>query len=155
MNLAPLSVPAIVCAATMSGSVVAEPITAVRGLAARVEIEYAHRLRAREDQTPNSPILVRVSSARSADGTRQVIEFIGAGASLESGTADGSGKVHPIRTDFTTGDTVRVWCNSNCDRVELFLNGRSLGAKSMTVNSHLEWAVPYARGVLEALTRPS
>ena len=78
MNLAQLSVPAIVCAAAMSAAASAEPIKAVRGLAARVEVDYAHRLRAREDQTPSSPILVRVSSARSAEGARQVIEFIGA-----------------------------------------------------------------------------
>ncbi len=48
------------------------------------------------------------------------------------------------------GDTVRVWCNSNCERVELFLNGKSLGLKAMPANSHLEWLVPYRAGVLEA-----
>jgi len=48
------------------------------------------------------------------------------------------------------GQPIDVWCQSNCDTVELFLNGRSLGRKTMTPNSHLEWKVPYAPGVLEA-----
>jgi hypothetical protein len=48
------------------------------------------------------------------------------------------------------GKTINVWCESNCDAVELFLNGKSLGMKSMDVNSHLEWNVPYESGVLEA-----
>ena len=33
---------------------------------------------------------------------------------------------------------------------ELFLNGTSLGTKTVIPNSHLEWNVPYANGVLEA-----
>ena len=48
------------------------------------------------------------------------------------------------------GQPIDVWCQSNCESVELFLNGRSLGNKSMEVNSHLEWKVPYEPGVLEA-----
>ena len=48
------------------------------------------------------------------------------------------------------GDSISVWCNSNCDKVELFLNGKSLGAKTMTLNSHLEWKVAYKPGTLEA-----
>ena len=36
------------------------------------------------------------------------------------------------------------------DRVELFLNGQSLGAKEMPRYGHLEWKVPYAPGTLEA-----
>jgi beta-galactosidase len=34
--------------------------------------------------------------------------------------------------------------------VELFLNGKSLGKKTMEPNSHLEWRVPYQPGTLEA-----
>jgi len=48
------------------------------------------------------------------------------------------------------GQTVDVWCHSNCEKVELLLNGKSLGEKTMTPNSHLEWKVAYAPGVLEA-----
>jgi len=48
------------------------------------------------------------------------------------------------------GQPVRVVCFSNCDRVELFLNGKSLGAKEMPRNGHLEWDVAYAPGALMA-----
>ncbi len=48
------------------------------------------------------------------------------------------------------GQTIDVWCWSNCESVELFLNGKSLGRKRMEANSHLEWKVPYAPGVIEA-----
>lgn len=48
------------------------------------------------------------------------------------------------------GQTISVWCHSNADQVELFLNGQSLGAKEMPRYSHLEWEVPYQPGVLEA-----
>ena len=48
------------------------------------------------------------------------------------------------------GQEVAVWCHSNLDSVELFLNGASLGEKKVSRNSHLEWNVRYAPGVLEA-----
>ncbi|MEI7492900.1 MAG: beta-galactosidase GalA [Bacteroidota bacterium] len=48
------------------------------------------------------------------------------------------------------GDTISVWCNSNCESVELFLNGKSLGPKKMPLNGHLEWKVAYHPGTLEA-----
>lgn len=48
------------------------------------------------------------------------------------------------------GQNVSVWCHSNCDRVELFLNGKSLGSKPMPKYGHLEWSVPYAAGALQA-----
>ncbi len=48
------------------------------------------------------------------------------------------------------GQEKDVWCYSNCDKVELFLNGVSLGAKEMPRNGHLEWKVKYAPGVLSA-----
>ena len=48
------------------------------------------------------------------------------------------------------GKVIDVWCQSNCDTVELFLNGKSLGVKKMEKNSHLEWQVPYSAGTLEA-----
>jgi beta-galactosidase len=48
------------------------------------------------------------------------------------------------------GQEIPVWVHSNCDEVELFLNGKSLGKKKMERNGHLEWSVPYAPGKLEA-----
>ncbi len=48
------------------------------------------------------------------------------------------------------GEEVPVWVHSNCDRVELFLNGESLGAQDMPLNGHLEWTVKYVPGRLEA-----
>ncbi len=48
------------------------------------------------------------------------------------------------------GQDIDVRCLSNCQEVELFLNGQSLGRKSMAPNSHLRWMVKYAPGVLLA-----
>lgn len=49
------------------------------------------------------------------------------------------------------GQPVEVWCNSNADNVELFLNGKSLGKKDMPHNGHLVWEVNYEPGTLEAV----
>ena len=48
------------------------------------------------------------------------------------------------------GQEIEVWCHSNLDRVELSLNGRSLGIQDVPRNSHVVWKVPYAPGTLEA-----
>ncbi|MGA3094983.1 MAG: beta-galactosidase GalA [Bryobacteraceae bacterium] len=48
------------------------------------------------------------------------------------------------------GQEIAVWVHSNLDRVELFLNGQSLGAKDMKKDSHLAWNVKYAPGAIEA-----
>jgi beta-galactosidase len=48
------------------------------------------------------------------------------------------------------GQPIDVRCFSNCEEVELLLNGESLGRKAMPRNAHLAWSVPYAPGVLEA-----
>ncbi len=48
------------------------------------------------------------------------------------------------------GKPIDVWCFSNCDSVELFLNGESLGTKKMEKDSHLEWKVTYEPGTLKA-----
>src|ERR1051325_1639987 len=48
------------------------------------------------------------------------------------------------------GKDIEVWCHTNMDRVELFLNGRNLGAQDVALNSHVMWKVPYERGVIEA-----
>lgn len=49
------------------------------------------------------------------------------------------------------GKPIDVWVNSNADDVELFLNGKSLGKKTMPRNSHLQWDVTYEPGTLEAV----
>jgi beta-galactosidase len=48
------------------------------------------------------------------------------------------------------GQEIDVWAQSNCEEVELFLNGQSQGRKTMKKNSHLEWKVKYAPGTLLA-----
>ena len=48
------------------------------------------------------------------------------------------------------GEVIDVWCYANSHMVELFLNGQSLGRKTMPENFRLSWDVPYAPGVLEA-----
>ena len=48
------------------------------------------------------------------------------------------------------GRDIDVGCFANCDEVELFLNGQSLGRKTMLKNSLLQWTVKYAPGTLLA-----
>ncbi|MGD0207214.1 MAG: beta-galactosidase GalA [Verrucomicrobiota bacterium] len=48
------------------------------------------------------------------------------------------------------GEEIEARALSNCEAVELFLNGQSLGRKTMERNSHLTWMVKYAPGVLSA-----
>jgi len=48
------------------------------------------------------------------------------------------------------GDTIKVWAFTNCESVEMFLNGKSLGKKEVEKNSHVEWSVVYEPGILEA-----
>ncbi len=51
------------------------------------------------------------------------------------------------------GSEIPVWCYTNCESVELFLDGESLGVKSNRAPEelHLEWRVPYRPGVLRAV----
>jgi beta-galactosidase len=48
------------------------------------------------------------------------------------------------------GQEIDIMCFSNCGEVELFLNGRSQGRKTMEKNGHLEWKVKYEPGTLLA-----
>jgi beta-galactosidase len=53
---------------------------------------------------------------------------------------------------WTSGTKVNVWVYSNCDSVELFLNGTSQGSKSFASNTtaSLGWTVTWASGALVA-----
>ncbi len=48
------------------------------------------------------------------------------------------------------GQEISVWVYANCESVELFLNGASVGSQTVKKNGHLEWKVKYAPGVIEA-----
>jgi beta-galactosidase len=52
--------------------------------------------------------------------------------------------------NWEAGKIVDVWVHSNLESVELFLNGRSLGAKKVEPYTHLAWSVPYEPGTIEA-----
>jgi len=49
------------------------------------------------------------------------------------------------------GQPIEIWAYSNCDEVELLVNGRSAGRKAMERNGHCLWTVPYAPGRIEAI----
>ena len=53
------------------------------------------------------------------------------------------------------GKLVPVWCYTNGEEAELFLNGRSLGVRrpADTADLHLSWDVPYEPGKLEVRAR--
>ncbi|MBN1895442.1 DUF4982 domain-containing protein, partial [bacterium] len=48
------------------------------------------------------------------------------------------------------GRELKLTVYSNCEQVELSLNGKSLGKKDMPVNGHLEWTASYQPGILTA-----
>jgi beta-galactosidase len=48
------------------------------------------------------------------------------------------------------GQNIEVRAHSNCEEVELFVNGQSAGRKKMEPNGHLSWQVQYAPGALLA-----
>jgi len=48
------------------------------------------------------------------------------------------------------GKAIRVDALSNCEQVELLLNGQSLGVQAMKKNSKLSWQVNYSPGTLSA-----
>lgn len=72
---------------------------------------------------------------------------------------DGPPMVHIVPMDWTNwtpGKSVQVFVYSNADSVELFLNGKSLGSKTVDPvaghpnSGHLLWSVPFETGTLQA-----
>ena len=49
------------------------------------------------------------------------------------------------------GDSIDVWVYSNCDEVQLTVNGRNLGRQSMPKNGHLSWKTVYRPGTVKAV----
>ena len=48
------------------------------------------------------------------------------------------------------GEEVELWAYSNCDEVELVVNGKKLGRQAMPKNGHLKWKVVYQPGKVVA-----
>ena len=44
------------------------------------------------------------------------------------------------------GETIDVWVYSNCDQIQLSVNGKNFGRKTMPKDGHLSWKVPYRQG---------
>ena len=53
--------------------------------------------------------------------------------------------------DGHEGEKVSVWVYSNCDEVQLTVNGKNLGRKKMPVNGHLKWDAVYKPGYVKAI----
>ncbi|MCQ2224026.1 MAG: DUF4982 domain-containing protein, partial [Bacteroidaceae bacterium] len=49
------------------------------------------------------------------------------------------------------GETIDVWAYSNCDEVELIVNGKKLGRKKMEDGGHLSWQATYSPGYVKAI----
>lgn len=49
------------------------------------------------------------------------------------------------------GDSIDIWVYSNCDEVELTVNGKKLGRKPMPRNGHLSWKAVYRPGAVKAV----
>ena len=53
--------------------------------------------------------------------------------------------------DSHEGEKISVWVYSNCDEVQLTVNGKNLGRKKMPANGHLEWDAVYKPGYVKAV----
>jgi beta-galactosidase len=63
-------------------------------------------------------------------------------------------RVDPL-WNYEEGKMISVSAFSNCDEVELFLNGKSLGNKKMAdfQNRTITWEIPFEKGTLKAVAR--
>ena len=58
--------------------------------------------------------------------------------------------------NWTKGQTIDVWAYTNCDEVELFLNGKSMGVRKKTGDElHIMWRLTYEPGTLKAVGKKS
>ncbi len=48
------------------------------------------------------------------------------------------------------GEEIELWAYSNCDEVELIVNGKKLGRQAMPKNGHLKWQATYQPGKVVA-----
>jgi beta-galactosidase len=56
--------------------------------------------------------------------------------------------------NWKEGTTIDIWAYTNCQEVELFLNGKSLGTKRKSGEDlHLIWRIKYTPGTLKAVAR--
>jgi beta-galactosidase len=56
--------------------------------------------------------------------------------------------------NWMEGETIDVWAYTNCEEVELFLNGKSLGAKKKIGDDlHMMWRLSFSPGTLKAIGR--
>jgi len=56
--------------------------------------------------------------------------------------------------NWKSGQVVDVWAYTNCEEVELFLNGKSMGVRKKTGDQlHLMWRLTYEPGTLKAVGR--
>ena len=49
------------------------------------------------------------------------------------------------------GEEIELWAYSNCDEVELIVNGKKLGRQAMPKNGHLKWKATYQPGKVVAI----
>ena len=49
------------------------------------------------------------------------------------------------------GEEIRVAAYTNCEQLEIFLNGKSMGKKDIELYGHGEWQVPFAPGELKVV----
>jgi hypothetical protein len=149
--------PALFAIAACVSTGLTGPTKAVRGLAAAVEVEYGPRLRARADQTPTSPILVRV--IQGAPG-HQRVEFIGAVAGdfdlrsyLERDDGQALGDLAPIPITVVS----KLPADAGVDLYATdgsWMNWRVHYRELMWAAAGLWLAVPAAALVVSRLRRP-
>lgn len=49
------------------------------------------------------------------------------------------------------GESIKVFAYTNCNEIELFLNGKSMGVKTPQRHEHAEWDVEYVPGVIKCV----